>query len=61
MADADIIIIIIKDEVREDRKGSNRKREKKGAMPGYDIMGVVLSVLFQRRQSPKAGDLPRRH
>ncbi len=24
-----------------------KEREKKGAMPGYDITGVVLSVLFQ--------------
>lgn len=40
----------------EDRKVRKRKRERKGAMPGYDIMGGSPECLV-----PKAGDVPRRH
>lgn len=54
------IIIIIKNEEREDRKVCNKKRAGKGVLPGYDITGVVLSVSFQWTHSPKHGDLPRR-
>lgn len=47
---------------REGRSKSEQQKERagRGVVPGYDITGVVLSVLFQWRRSPKLGDLPER-
>lgn len=47
---------------REGRSKSEQQKERagKGVLPGYDISGVVLGVLFQWRCCPKLGDLPER-
>lgn len=47
---------------RGGRSKSEQQKERagKGVLPGNDITGVVLSVLFQWTHSPKPGDLPRR-